>query len=174
MGEAECAFHVGRLLLSLGRKVRLTQGRFLTWDVAQNHDVIVLGSPHINEWTFKNLPESNFTILKGKVRNAAPQPGEQPVYVPANETGYALISMTTLPAGSRILILAGFGSPGTGAMGALLADPGRMRPIYERLRALASSGAFPANWEVFTRTTERDNVVINVSVEALRVHRDHP
>lgn len=170
MGEAECAFHIGRLLLSLSRKVRLTQGRFLTWDVAQNHDVIVLGSPQINEWTFKNLPESNFAILKGKVRNSEPQPAEQPEYVPENETGYALMCMSTLPAGYRILTLAGLSSAGTGAMGELLADPARMRPIYERLRTLSSAGVFPANWEVLARTTERDNVVIDVVVEALRVH----
>jgi len=47
-------------MFSLGRSVRLTQGRFLNWDAAMKENLIVLGNPDINAWTHSNLLSSNF------------------------------------------------------------------------------------------------------------------
>ena len=68
MGDAMAAFYLGRLLQAMHRPVRLMQGRFLTWDQVQKQNLVLLGSPLINDWTNHNL--GNRTSIFPKTESA--------------------------------------------------------------------------------------------------------
>lgn len=172
LGEAKTLFGLGLLLASVNRPARLTEARFLNWDAARSEHLIVLGAPHMSEWTQATLANANFTMDHDAVRNNHPQPGEQALYVRTGQgvalVDYGLIWMSQSPSGARILVLAGITSAGTAGVGSFFADPDAMRPVYEQLRH-AAHGHIPANWQVLLRIEARDNVPVKVSPVAVRV-----
>ena len=175
IGEATAAFHVGRLLQFLRRPVRLTQGRFLNWDHLQKLDLILLGGPGASQWTYDNLPSSNFNFENGAVVNAKPLPGEQKVYgqpgAKPNEslTDYGVIKMLVSPYGFNTLLLAGGSGPGTGGVGEFFANPEKMRVLYHRLRAASPSGKpFPSDWEAVIRIDVRDALPVETALVTVR------
>lgn len=168
MGEAITAYHLGRLMQSLGRQVRLTQGRFLNWDRVQKQDVVVLGSPNLNEWTAKYYPPASFEVVKGGVRNSKPLPGEQALYESSPDVDYAVASMLTTQSGAKMLVFAGFTSAGTAAVGEFFADPANMKPVYRKVRA---AGPGPLDWELLLRVNVKDAIPIDTSVVSVRARR---
>jgi hypothetical protein len=167
MGQAVSAFHLERLLQSPDRRVRLTQARLLTSDLVQKQDVILTGSPHLHPWTSESLPEMNFLFTSGGFRNVKPLPGESAAYMSSDETGYGVISMLTWPAGSRLFLLAGYQRSGSAAAGEFFANPEKMRPLYEKIKAAGGKG--PASWEALLKIRIKDSIPVSASVEALRV-----
>jgi len=178
MGEAISAFHVGRLMQFLQRPVRLTQGRFLSWDHVQKGDLILLGGPQINDWTYQNAAKSNFNFdAAGAIENLNPLPNEQKQYVPhavqgakpgAAVTDYGLIKMVTSPYGFNMLLLAGGTSPGTAGVGEFFGSPEKMKVMYNRIRAAAPGKPFPSNWEILIQVNVRDSVPVETSAIAFR------
>ncbi len=178
MGEAISAFHVGRLMEFLQRPVRLTQGRFLSWDHVQKGDLILLGGPQINDWTYQNAARSNFNFDgAGAIENLTPLPREQKLYVPhsitnarpgAAVTDYGLIKMVTSPYGFNMLLLAGGTSPGTAGVGEFFGSPEKMRVVYNRIRAAAPGKAFPSNWEILIQVSVRDGIPVESTALAFR------
>ena len=175
IGEATAAFHVGQLMQFLRRPVRLTQGRFLNWDHLQKLDIILLGGPRASQWTYDNLPPSNFSFENGTVVNAKPLPGEQKVYgEPGTEWNAAMrdfgvIKMLVSPYGFNTLLLAGGSGPGTAGVGEFFSNPEKMRDVYKRLRAASpSSKSFPSNWEVLLRIDVRDALPVETSIVTVR------
>ncbi len=176
IGEATCAYNVGRLMQSLNRSVRLTQGRFLNWDSARQQHLIVLGNPAINIWTHENIPSPNFVFVESGIRNAAPLPGEQTIYrttpdaVGNSLIDYGVISMSTSASGSRVLVLAGHEVAGTQGAGDFFADPEKMRAVYEKLKATPPRGPFPSNWEVLIRVKVGENIPVDTIFITCRVY----
>ncbi len=178
IGEAISAFHVGRLMQFLQRPVRLTQGRFLSWDHVQKGDLILLGGPQINDWTYQNAARSNFNFdASGAIENVNPLPNEQKQYVPhsiqgakpsAAATDYGLIKMVTSPYGFNMLLLAGGTSPGTAGVGEFFGSPEKMRVMYNRIRAAAPGKPFPSNWEILIQLNVRDGIPVETSAIAFR------
>jgi hypothetical protein len=172
MGEAVTAFHVGRLMQSLQRPVRLTQGRFLSWDHVQKGDLILLGGPQINDWTSANIVKSNFNFDSNGIENLKPLGGEQKNYAlhasPGIVTDYGVIRMAASPYGFNMLLLAGCSSAGTAGAGEFFANPEKMRSVYNRIRSAAPGRPFPANWEVLVQVNVRDALPVETSAVALR------
>jgi len=177
MGEAVTAFYIGRLMQSLQRPVRLTQGRFLSWDHVQKGDLILLGGPQINDWTYQNIAKSNFNFGASGIENVNPLPNEQKAYVPHTEpsarpgaavTDYGVIRMATSPYGFSMLLMAGCSSAGTAGVGEFFANPEKMKAVYNRIRSAASGKPFPANWEVLVQMNVRDALPVETSAIALR------
>ncbi len=177
MGEAVSAFHVGQLMQSLRRPVRLTQGRFLNWDQVQKQDLIVLGAPQINDWTNQNIVKSGFNLVFRAIENAQPAPGEQKRYAPEYEPGtaggvaitdYAFIKMLTSPSGFRMLVVAGLTSAGTAGAGAFFASPEKMRPVFDSIRSASAGKPFPSDWEVLIKVKIRDGLALDSTVVAVR------
>jgi hypothetical protein len=174
MGEAACVFNIEKVMSALDRSVRLTQGRFLTWDVATQNNLIVLGNPILNLWTRDNLMGRNFRISDGGVRNASPLPGEQPLYKSIFDSSdhpvedYGVISMSTAKSGSKILILAGHTSAGTYGSGTFFGDPVKMRPAYDQIVASRAGKHFPQNWEILVRVSIRDGIPVDTALVATR------
>jgi len=176
MGEAVCAFHLGRLLQILDRPVHITQARFLTWDKASRDNLIILGLPLMNAWADANLAAPNFRFVSASWRNTQPQPGEQESYDselesrpgPAGFTDYGIIFMQPLPNGNRVLLLAAASSYGTLGLGEFFCNPDRMRPVYEALKTRASNKQVPSTYEILIKIRIRDNLPIDTSVVACR------
>ncbi len=180
MGEAVAAFHVGRLMQYLRRPVGLTQGRFLSWDRVQKQNLILLGAPQVNDWTFQNIAKANFNNDLHGIQNAAPLPGEEKVYVTRKDprsaggtalTDHAVIQMLSLPNGVNILLLAGTTSVATAGAGEFFASPDKMKPAYDRLRGASAGGGFPSKWEVLIKMNVRDGLPLETSAVAFRPAR---
>lgn len=171
IGEAVAAFHMGQLMQFLGRPVRLTQGRFLNWDHLQKLDLILLGGPRASEWSYENLPPSNFNFVDGRVVNANPLPGEQKVYREPNDPGtdFGVMKMLVSPYGFNTLLLAAVSSPGTAGVAELFANPEKMRDVYKRIGAATPPGKpFPKNWEALIRVDIRDGLPVDTFIIAVR------
>ena len=178
MGEAVSAFYVGRLMQFLQRPVRLTQGRFLSWDHVQKGDLILLGGPQINDWTYQNATKSTFNFdPAGAIENVNPLPNEQKLYVPhsipsakpgAAAIDYGLIKMVTSPYGFNMLLLAGGTSAGTAGVGEFFGSPEKMKVMYNRIRAAAPGKPFPPNWEILIQVNVRDGLPVETSAIAFR------
>lgn len=176
MGESVAAYHVGRLLQLLHLPVRITQGRFLTWESVRKENLIVLGSPHINSWTRQNLAKANFGLRDRGVENFKPQFGERPYYETIYDplTGnvledYGFVSRLTSPSGATILVLAGRTSFGTFGVGEFFASPEKMRPAFEKLKALNQNKKPLSDFQILIRIKVRDNIPIDSSYETCRI-----
>ena len=173
MGEAVAAFNVGRLMQTLQRPVRLTQGRFLNWDHVQKGDLILLGGPKINDWTYHNIFKSNFNFEDRGIENVKPLSGEQKQYMPhagpgSSVTDYGVIQMATSPYGFNMLLMAGCSSAGSAGVGEFFSNSEKMKSVYNRIRAVAPSKAFPTNWEVLVQVNVRDALPVETVAIALR------
>lgn len=175
MGEAVAAFHLGRLMQFLHRPVHLTESRFLNWDHVQKQDVILLGGPASNDWTYQNDAKSNFVFTLPNVENLKPLPGEQKTYVTQMGAAassltidYGLLKMLTTPYGFRTFLLAGVTSAGTAGVAEFFASPRKMKDVYERIRASAPGQPFPSDWEAVIRISVRDGLPIETAAVALR------
>lgn len=175
IGEAASAFHIGRMMLAMGRSIRLTQGRFLNWDTAMRENLIVVGKPDINDWTHSNLASSNFIMAPHGVRNSAPLPGEKAFYQVSvdamNNTteDYGVIGMSTTASGSRVLTLAGRTPAGTYGTGDFFTNPDKMKIVYEKLSSMKSGKTFPQNWESLIRISVREDIPVDTTLLAVRV-----
>ncbi len=177
MGEAIAAFHLGRLLHLVSRPVRLTQGRFLTWERVPQENLILLGAPHINDWTHQNVGTSNFNIVSNGVENVKPRAGEPGKYLVRLEPGakpgsaltdYGVVKRFASPYGFSLLLLAGCSSPGTGGAGEFFANPAKMKAVHDRIRAAAPGKPFPSTWEVVIKIDVRDGLPVETTAVAFR------
>lgn len=176
IGESTACYHLGQLVQILGRRLRLTQARFLNWDSARTENLIIVGSPDINQWAHQNLLNGNYAIEKPGIRNEKPRSGEPALYQVLRNprtgtplTDYALIWMLRSASGSRILVLGGCTSPGTAGAGTFFTDPHKMRSVYDRLKADGGKREFPSDWQVVLRVNIRDNLPIETTYVGHRV-----
>ena len=118
IGEAVAAYELGRLFQTLHRANRVTQSRFLNWGQVQKQDLVLLGGPSSNDWSYQDDARSNFQFVRGGIANGKPLPGELKFY--SNEPGtapltarveYGLLKMLTSPYGFKTLLLAGVSAP---------------------------------------------------------------
>ncbi len=174
IGEAVGAYHLGRLLQRLGRSGRLSQSRLLNWDQAQKRDLIVLGGPPSNDWSYQDDAKSNFVFVRGGIRNEKPLEGELEFYRHKRPAGqgrlveYGVLKMLTSPYGFKILLLAGVTSAGTAGAVQFFTAPAEMRGIRDRIRAAAPDRPFPSDWEVLLRVASRDALPVETAAVAVR------
>lgn len=154
MGEAATAYHIGILMERLQLPTRLTQGRFLDWEKARTRNMVVLGSPHINDWTLTNLTDGEFQIVQGGVLDTVGLEGCGKKYATSYDRqgrlveDYGVIGLFDL-GDTKALILAGRSSQGTYGVGEFFFDEAKMREVLE---ALTSDGRpAPASWQALVR-----------------------
>jgi len=143
----------------------------------QQGDLILLGGPQINDWTYQNIGKSNFNFENGGIENMKPLPREQGRYLPHAEssakpgvevTDYGVIRMAASPYGFNMLLMAGCSSAGTAGVGEFFANPEKMKAVYNRIRSAAPGQAFPKNWEVLIQVNVRDALPVETAAIALR------
>lgn len=176
IGEAVAVFQVGRLMQSLHRPVRLTQTRFLNWDQVQKQDLILLGGPASNDWTYQNDSNSNFAWAGGLIENLKPLPGEEKRYRSETKPGgtavdYGVVKLLTSPYGYKTLLIGGATSAGTAGVAEFFSTADKMRAVYQRMRAAAPGKAFPSDWEVLIKVAVHDGLPMGTSAVAFRPNR---
>ncbi len=175
IGESVSAFHLGQLMRSLRRPVRVTQSRFLNWDHVQKQDLILLGGPGSNDWSYQNDANSTFAFVRDHVEIAKPLPGERSRYM--REGGltagtasveYGVIKMLTSPYGYKTLLFAGVTSAGTAGVGEFFSNAEKITEVHRRIRSAVPGKRFPSDWEMLIRIAVRDGVPLETSAVAVR------
>lgn len=175
IGEAMAALQIARLMDMLHRPVHLTQARFLNWDNVQEQDLILLGGPSSNNWTYQVEAASDFVFSGRDVVNLRPLAGEQKQYTadtaPSPGRGmaeYGILEMLTTRHGFKTFLLAGLSGAGTAGVAEFFATPAKMKPLAERLGVAAPGKPFPADWEVIIRIVVQDGLPVESSAVTIR------
>jgi hypothetical protein len=175
IGEAMAAFQLARLMDVLHRPVHLTQARFLNWDNVQEQDLILLGGPSSNAWTYQVDATSDFVFSARSVVNLRPLAGEQNQYTadaaPRPGGGmaeYGILRMLTTPHGFKTFLLAGLSGAGTAGVAEFFANPAKMKPLAERIGAAAPGKPFPTDWEAIIRIVVQDGLPVESSTVTIR------
>ncbi len=175
IGEAADAVKIGSMMTAMGYPVRLTQARFINWEIAARENLIILGNPAFNSWSSNRIAAGNFRIVSNAVLNVAPSPGEDTLYRSTFGSkgdlveDYGLISSSTSASGSRFIILRATMEAGTYGMGEFFTDPKKMWGLYEKLRAMQTGANLPQNWEALIRVRVRDNLPVDEALVAVRL-----
>jgi hypothetical protein len=175
VGEAMAAFQLARLMDLLHRPVHLTQARFLNWDNVQEQDLILLGGPSSNGWTYQVDATSDFVFSGRDVANLKPLPGEQKLYkadtataLGAGTAEYGILKMLTTPHGFKTFVLAGLSGAGTAGVAEFFATPAKIKPLAERIKAAAPGQSFPTDWEAVIRIVVQDGLPVETSAVTIR------
>lgn len=166
MGEAVCAFRMGRLLERRGFKTQLTQARFLSWDRALHDNLVVLGHPrHASVWTRTNIFTRLFppgdTEIRFRDREYARVFDPQTSRIAVD---YGVISKETTSSGCSILVLAGNTSFGTYGLGEFFADAAKMNEVFRKLRLGSGNHDLPRNFAVLFQIKVADNIPTDISI----------
>jgi hypothetical protein len=145
VGEAVGLYRLTTLFKGLGKDAMLKQSRTVSAEDMKNHNVILLGSAWVNEWSGKNLIKEDFgSGASATIVNYNPLPGEDPEYGAKfdGETGkliedYGLITVKpNISEKNTIMVLAGTHSEGTEAAAEYLTSEDHLRRLNQRLLLL--------------------------------------
>jgi hypothetical protein len=176
IGEAFCGFHVGRLLQRLDRPIRLTQSRFLTWEIARQHPIILLGSPFMHPWTHRNIPRRGYVLHPFWIENLYAEVDEPARYEPAfdDATGdlledYGLITVQTSPGGHRQIVLAGITSPATQGVGEYFSNPGKLKQAHEKFREMGHLSLQNMDFQILLKLKIQEHIPIEPHLVSCRI-----
>lgn len=145
IGEAVGLYRLTTLFKGLGKDVLLKQSRTVSAEDLKNHNVILLGSVWVNEWSGKNLIKEDFgSGPSATIVNYNPLPGEEREYSAKfdGETGrliedYGLITIKpNISEKNTIMVLAGTHSEGTEAAAEYLTSEEHLGRLNQRLLSL--------------------------------------
>jgi hypothetical protein len=141
----------------------------------KNHNIILLGSVWVNEWSGKLPIKEDFAYTRNAtIENRNPQPGEEPEYSPQFDSAgglvedYALITVKPNISGKNtVMILAGIHSEGTQAAAEYVAIPEYLTNLNQRL--LQFSG--PKYYQALLKVAVDNGIPTTISL--LSVHELH-
>jgi hypothetical protein len=145
VGEAVGLYRLTTLFKGLGKDAMLKQSRTVSAEDMKNHNVILLGSAWVNEWSGKNLIKEDFgSGASATIVNYNPLPGEEREYSAKFdvETGrliedYGLITIKpNISEKNTIMVLAGTHSEGTEAAAEYLTNEDHLARLNQRLLSL--------------------------------------
>jgi len=145
VGEAVGLYRLITLFKGLGKDAMLKQSRTVSAEDMKNHNVILLGSVWVNEWSGKNLIKEDFDSgASATIVNHNPLSGEEREYGAKfdGETGrliedYGLITVKpNISEKNTIMVLAGTHSEGTEAAAEYLTSEDNLRRLNQRLLSL--------------------------------------
>ncbi len=172
MGEAVCAYKLGRLMERLNLKARLTQARFLNWDRASQDNLILLGLPaNSGTWTRANFSSRLFRDNGTGLEILAQHKTYSRTFDPTGKiiADFGVISKETTASGAWVFVLAGNTSYGTYGIGEFLSDPARMEGVFRKLRSATRDGGFPQDFILLFEIHVRDNIPTDVSLKSLHL-----
>jgi hypothetical protein len=165
VGEVIGAVAVSKALERLGAHPSFKRSRLLTTYDLQNHNVIFLGSPFVNQ-ILNELPGSpNFVfkpassgpmLWRSSIQNKRPKPGEMTNYLVERDPSqviladYAVISLLPgLAPGKGILVLAGLTTSGTEGSADFATSVRGIAEMAERLpgRGTSQARVWPSSFE---------------------------
>src|SRR5215468_1668326 len=145
VGEAVGLYRLTTLFKGLGKDAMLKQSRTVSAEDLKNHNVILLGSVWVNEWSGKDLINEDFgSGPSATIVNYNPLPGEEREYSAKfdEETGrliedYGLITIKpNISEKNTVMVLAGTHSEGTEAAAECLTSEDHLSYLNQRLLLL--------------------------------------
>jgi hypothetical protein len=192
VGEVAAAVAVSKALERVGAHASFKRCRLLTTYDLQNHDVIFLGSPFVNQ-ILNELPGSPNFIFKtapsaprlwtSRIENKQPERGEMTKYEVERDpqsqvilTDYAVISLLPgLAPGKNILVLAGLTTSGTEGAAEFATSMRGVTEMADRLprHRGVQAGAWPSSFEYLLKVHLSHGVdIIQSDTVASRTNKD--
>jgi hypothetical protein len=171
VGEAIGLHRVSALLEKVGKNTVVKQSRTVSAEDLKNHDVILLGSAWVNEWSGKIPIVEDFLLgASATIVNQSPSAGEQQEYSARFDvtTGklvedYALITVKpNISEGNTVMVLAGTHSEGTQAAAEYIASEDSLRYLNQRLRQ--TDGTLPKYYQVLLKVAVDNGIPTTISV----------
>lgn len=178
VGEAVGLYRLTRLFKGLGKDAMLKQSRTVSAEDLKNHNVILLGSAWVNEWSGKNLIKEDFgSGANATILNYNPLPGEEREYSAKFdvETGrltedYGLITIKpNISEKNTIMVLAGTHSEGTEAAAEYLTSEDHLGRLNQRLLSLKRPS--PTYFQVLLKVKVDNGIPTIISI--VTVHELH-
>ena len=179
-GTVMAVYELTRLFLLAGRSLRLKRAELMTWDDAQNANVIFIGSPESNT-PMREIPRLEQFAFKssrdeprlgvGGIINLHPQPGEERIYFSSGKpytSDYAIIAM--LPGfkpGHRTLILAGTNTYGVQAGQEFACRADLVADLLSRLHGQGRGG--PPDFEALLEVKVSGGVPVHTRLLLVRL-----
>jgi hypothetical protein len=178
VGEAIGLHRVSALLEKAGKNTVVKQSRTVSAEDLKNHDVILLGSAWVNEWSGKTpIVEDFLHGASATIVNQHPSAGEEKEYRARFEAtngklieDYALITVKpNISEGNIVMVLAGTHSEGTQAAAEYIASEDSLRYLNQRLRQ--TNGTLPKYYQVLLKVVVDNGIPTTISV--VTIHELH-
>jgi hypothetical protein len=163
---------------AFGRSLRLKRAELLTWDEAQNTNLIVVGSPSANSRLRQLPPLQQFDFKAGRdeprpgiagIVNLHPRPGEEQIYFASGHpytSDYAILAMLPgMKPGRRSLILAGTNTYGVQALGEFVSRADLVGELLSHLQV--GRGGIP-DFEALVEVKISDGVPVHSNLVLVR------
>jgi hypothetical protein len=178
IGEAVGLYRLTTLFKSLGKGAMLKQSRTVSAEDMKNHNVILLGSVWVNEWSGKDLIKEDFgSGASATIVNHNPLPGEEREYGAKfdGETGrliedYGLVTIKpNISEKNTIMVLAGTHSEGTEAAAEYLTSEDHLGRLNQQLLSLKRP--FPRYFQALLKVKVDNGIPTIISI--VTVHELH-
>ncbi|MEW6126041.1 MAG: hypothetical protein AB1757_03175 [Acidobacteriota bacterium] len=175
VGEAIGLYHVTDLFRKAGRGLSLKQSRTVSSEDLKNHNVIMLGSVWVNEWTVKLPIKEDFVYTnRATIENHNQQPGEEGEYKPQFDNygrlieDYALITVKpNISEKDTVMVLAGIHSEGTQAAAEYVAGENYLSALNQRLRTLDTGNEPPRYYQILLKVAVDNGIPTTITPIAI-------
>src|SRR5215510_4146940 len=178
MGEAIGLHRLTDVLRTAGKNVVVKQSRTVSAEDLKNHNVILLGSIFVNEWSGK-LPVREDFLYTGRatIENNNLLPGDDTEYKPKFDpaTGrliedYALITVKPNISGKdTVIVLAGVHSEGTQAAAEYFTCKDCLEILHERLRQSGSTSEPAKYYQALLRVAVDNGIPTTVNLISVHI-----
>ncbi|HEU4388922.1 MAG TPA: hypothetical protein VFV34_14070, partial [Blastocatellia bacterium] len=176
MGEAIGLHKITDLFRTTGRGVLLRQSRTASAEDLKNHNVVLLGSVWVNDWSGKVPVKEDFVYTpNATIANTSPRSGESKEYKPefGERAGdltvdYALVTVKpNLSNEDTIMVLAGIHSEGTEAAAEFVTSKSNLSDLNNRLRETGGAAGPLRHYQVLLKVGVENGIPTTISVVAL-------
>ncbi len=177
MGEAVGVYRLTDLLRAANKTVLVRQSRHVSAADLKYHNVILLGSIYVNEWSRRLPMVENFVYtFSARIVNRDPLPGEEREYKPQfnEQTGelsvdYALITVKPNVSGENaVMTLAGIFSEGTEGAAEFVTTRNHLALLGQRLRQLGGQNAPPKYYQALLKVEVENGTPTTITLLSLR------
>ncbi len=171
VGEAIGLHLVTDLFRKSGKSLVLKQSRTVSSEDLKKHNVVMLGSVWVNEWTVKLPIKDDFVYTsRATIENHNPQTGEESEYQPKFDSNgrliedYALITLKpNILEKNTVMILAGIHSEGTQGAAEYVTSADYLDTLNQRLHALGTSGDPPKNYQILLKVAVDNGIPTTIT-----------
>lgn len=160
----------------------IKQSRTVSPEDLKSHNVILLGSVWVNEWSGK-LPINEHFVHNpaATIKNTNPQPGEEPEYRPEFDNGkligdYGLITVKpNISFRNTVMVIAGIHSEGTQAAAEYVTNVDYLKTLNDRLRQMGGNSGPPKYYQALLKVAVDNGIPTTISllsVHELKAQRD--
>lgn len=179
MGEAIGLARITDIFRTAGRSPLLKQSRTVSPEDLKNHNVILLGSVWVNEWSGKLPIKEDFTYTQNAtIKNNNPHPGEELEYSPKFDSegklveDYGLITVKpNISYKNIVMVVAGIHSEGTEAAAEYATSSDYLKNFNDRLLQMANLSGPPRYYQALLKVAVDNGIPTTISL--ITIHELH-